>query len=257
MPYCDGSVFGGDNDVDDDFFPNGPVRFHRGLRNLSAGMDLAKETFPHASRITVAGSSAGGVGAAAFAPFLVRFLYGNTVQQLTVFNDAGPIVINLDAIDAVAARANDWDFAKFYPASCTECSAFGQQTAIVEWRLDNDSTIREAFYETDGDATNIGFASANLPGFFDPLPPIIPFPSGLSQSQYRALILTEHGALNAAHPDRYKRFIVSGDSTHTALQSSRFYTFDADGVPLNEWTDDFLVPRPFWVDIVEDFVPLP
>ncbi len=255
MPYCDGSVFGGDKDVVDANF--GGFRRHRGLRNLSAGMDLAKETFPHASRITVAGSSAGGVGAAAFAPFLVRFLYGNTVQQLTVFNDAGPIVINLAAIDAVAARANDWDFAKFYPASCTECSAFGQQTASIEWRLDNDSTIREAFYETDGDSTNIGFASVNLPGFFDPLPPIIPFPSGLSQSQYRDLILTEHGALNAAHPDRYKRFIVSGDSSHTALQSTRFYTFDADGVPLNEWTDDFLVPTPFWVDIVEAFAPLP
>ena len=256
MPYCDGSVFGGDNDVVDTSFPGG-VRRHRGLRNLSAGMDLAKATFPNASRITVAGSSAGGVGAAAFAPFLVRFLYGNTVQHLTVFNDAGPIVINLAAADAVAARAADWDFAKFFPASCTACSASGQQTAIIEWRLDNDSTIREAFYETDGDATNIGFASANLPGFFDPLPPIIPFPNGLSQTQYRALILAEHGALNAAFPDRYKRFIVSGDSSHTALQSSLFYSQDADGVPLNEWTDDFLVPRPFWVDIVEDFVPLP
>jgi len=256
MPYCDGSVFGGDNDVVDTNFPGG-VRRHRGLRNLSAGMDLAKATFPNASRITVAGSSAGGVGAAAFAPFLVRFLYGNTVQHLTVFNDAGPIVINLAAADAVAARAADWDFAKFFPASCTACSASGQQTAIIEWRLDNDSTIREAFYETDGDATNIGFASANLPGFFDPLPPIIPFPNGLSQTQYRALILAEHGALNAAFPDRYKRFIVSGDSSHTALQSSLFYSQDADGVPLNEWTDDFLVPRPFWVDIVEDFVPLP
>jgi hypothetical protein len=257
MPYCDGSVFGGDNDVVDANFPGGPVRFHRGLRNVSAGMDLAKATFPHASRITVAGSSAGGVGAAAFTPFLARFLYGNTVQHLTVFNDAGPIAINLAAADAVAARDADWQFAQFYPASCTECSATGQQTEIVKWRLDNDSTIREAFYETDGDATNIGFASANLPGFFDPLPPIIPFPSGLSQTQYRALILETHGALNAAHPDRYKRFIVSGDSSHTALQSSRFYTFDADGVPLNEWTDDFVSPRPFWVDIVEDFVPLP
>jgi hypothetical protein len=219
-------------------------------------MDIAKAMFPHARRITVAGSSAGGAGAAAFAPFLARFLYGNTTL-LTVFNDAGPIAMNLAAEDAVAARADDWDFAKFYPASCTECNASGQQTAIIKWRLNNDSTIREAFYETDGDATNIFFASANLPGFFDPLPPIIPFPSGLSQSQYRALILMEHGALNAAHPDRYKRFIVSGDSSHTALQSPLFYSQDADGVPLNEWTDDFLIPRPFWVDIVEDFVPLP
>ncbi len=256
MPYCDGSVFGGDNDVVDGNFPLGPVRRHRGLRNLSAGMDLAKATFPHARRITVAGSSAGGVGATAFSPFLVRFLYGNTAK-LTVFNDAGPIVINLDAVDAVAARAADWQFPQFYPASCTECSASGQQTAIIKWRLDNDSTIREAFYETDGDSTNIRFASVNLPGFFDPLPPIIPFPDGLSQSEYRALILAEHGALNAAHPNRYKRFIVSGDSSHTALQSPLFYGQDADGVPLNEWTDDFLVPRPFWVDIVEDFVPLP
>ena len=60
MPYCDGSVFGGDNDVVDPSFPPGPVRYHRGLRNASAGMDLAKATFPHASRITVAGSNGAG-----------------------------------------------------------------------------------------------------------------------------------------------------------------------------------------------------
>ncbi len=63
--------------------------------------------------------------------------------------------------------------------------------------------------------------------------------------------------LHAAHPDRYKRFIRSGDDTHTALQTPLFYIGDANGVPLHEWTDDFLVPRPFWVDIVEDLVPVP
>jgi hypothetical protein len=260
MPYCDGSVFGGDNTVENDASFPGGVRHHRGLRNLSAGMDVGKAAFPNASTITVAGSSAGGVGAAAFAPFLARFQYGNNTH-LTVFNDAGPIAVNLAAADAVAARDNDWQFAQFYPASCTACSASGQQTAIVDWRLENDRTIREAFYETDADSTNIGFASANLPGFFNIpphfLPPIIPFPNGLSQTEYRALILTEHGALNAAHPDRYKTFIVSGDSSHTALQNPLFYSQDADGVPLNEWTEDFVSPRPFWVDIVEDFVPLP
>ena len=48
----------------------------------------------------------------------------------------------------------DWNFGQFYPSSCTECNEFDQQAAIIEWRLYNDSTIREAFYETDGDATN-------------------------------------------------------------------------------------------------------
>jgi hypothetical protein len=239
MPYCDGSVFAGDNDVVDANFPFGPVRFHRGLRNLTAGMDLAKATFPNARRITVAGSESGGAGAASFAPFLARFLYGNT-PLLTVFNDAGLFTpINLDETGAIVARASDWQFGQFYPASCTDCDDQGQSTAIIHWRLDNDSTVRDAYYSTDGDATSRFFL--NVP----------------TQVEYRALILAEHGSLNAAHPDRYMRFIVSGDASHTALQSPLFYSQEADGVPLNEWTDDFLIPRPFWVDIVEDFVPLP
>lgn len=250
MPYCDGSVFSGDNDVVDPAWqayiegelslPPGqgpPVRFHRGLRNQSAGMDVAKATFGHPSRITVAGSSAGGVGVAGFAPFLARFLYGNNVK-LTVFNDAGPVTANLDQVDDVEARAADWQFGQFYPASCTECSDMGQSTAIIDWRLENDSTIREAFYETDQDLTNRFFLG------------LLGDPAG-----FRELIVTEHGKLNAAYPNRYKRFIVADDISHTALQRPLFYSQTADGVLLNEWTDDFLVPRPFWIDIVEDPAP--
>ena len=207
------------------------------MRNQSAGMDVARTMFPHASRIAVAGSSAGGVGAAGFAPFLVRFLYDNQVK-LTVLNDAGPVTVNLDATDDIAARAADWMFGQFYPASCTECDDMGQGTAIIKWRLDNDSTVREAFYETDGDFTNRFFLD------------LLDDPVG-----FRELIVTEHGLLNAAHPERYKRFVVSLDTTHTALQTPLFYSQDANGVFLNEWTDDFLVPRPFWVDIVEDPIP--
>jgi len=243
MPYCDGSVFSGDNDVFDPAFgvaigvPQAVVRFHRGLRNQSAGMDVARAMFPNSSRITVAGSSAGGVGVAGFAPFLVRILYGNQVK-LTVFNDAGPVTINPDVPGAIAARANDWKFGQFYPASCTDCSDMGQATAIIKWRLDNDGTIREAIYETDGDFTNRFFLGL----LFD-------------QPKFRNLVVTGHGMLNAAHPNRYKRFIVAGDTSHTALQTPLFYTQDANGVLLNEWADDFLVPRPFWEDIVEDAIP--
>ncbi len=115
----------------------------------------------------------------------------------------------------------------------------GQSTEIIKWRLANDTTIREAFYETDGDQTNRFFLSVPTQGL------------------YRDLINFEHGWINLLYPDRYKRFIVSGDDSHTALQSPLFYSQDANGVLLNEWTDDFLVPRPFWADIVEDFVPIP
>jgi hypothetical protein len=130
MPYCDGSVFSGDNDVTDPNFPFGPVRFHRGMRNQSAAMDVARTLFPTAKEITVSGSSAGGVGVDGFAPFLVRFLWGN-VPRLTVLNDAGPVAVNLDAPGAVAARAADWQFGQFYPASCTECDDLGKATAVM------------------------------------------------------------------------------------------------------------------------------
>ena len=72
---------------------------------------------------------------------------------------------------------------------------------------------------------------------------------------YRNLIISEHGAIHDLHPDRYKRFIQANRFTHTALQAPQFYE-TANGVPLFEWLDDFLVPRPFWVDIVED-LPIP
>ena len=233
LPYCDGSVFSGDNEVDDAHFPFGPVRYHRGLRNQTAGMDLARDLFPKAKTITLAGSSAGGVGVAGFAPFLARFEYGNFVE-LTVFNDAGPIAINLNDVAGITARANDWQFGQFYPASCTACSDQGQATATVAWRLEHDGSIREAFYETDGDLTNRFFLGllANQPA-------------------YRNLIVTEHGALNAIAPNRYKRFIVSGDTTHTALQSPLFYTQNANGVLLSDWANDFVDGAPGWVDIVE------
>ena len=285
MPYCDGSTFGGDNDVNDADWqafiegalglPPGfgpPTRYHRGLRNVSAGIDVAAEMFPKAKQITVMGHSAGGVGVAAFTPFLTRFAFGNNTK-LTVYNDAGPIAVNLGTPPtmtsppdipwlSVFARQNDWQFPKFYPQSCIEdgrCNAFGQQTGIIDWRLENDSTIREAFYETDSDATNRFFAQGDG--------------SRMDPEAYRELILTEHGALNEAYPRRYKRFIVSGDDTHGGVQATApspsfpfpqpflFYTQDANGTPLTEWASEFVrigqrQSKFGWKDIVEEYVPV-
>ena len=273
MPYCDGSTFGGDNDVKDDpAFPYSPTRYHRGLRNVSAGMDVAADMFPKAKQITVMGHSAGGVGAAAFAPFLTRFVFGNNTK-LTVYNDAGPIAVNLGTPPwaggpdipwlSVWARQNDWQFQQFYPQSCIEdgrCNAFGQQTGIINWRLDNDSTIREGFYETDSDATNRFFAQGDG--------------SRMDPQAYRDLILAEHGALHEAYPRRYKRFIVSGDDTHGAVQVTAptfnfpfpqpfsFYTQEANGTSLTSWASEFVrigqrQSKFGWKDIVEDYVPVP
>ena len=89
--------------------------------------------------------------------------------------------------------------------------------------------------------------------------------------------LAEHGPLNAAHPQRYKSFIVSGDGSHTALQTPRLFLYEVEGVPLYEWLRDFAKPdawhrrhdpasegpppekRSVWQNLVEEFeaVPVP
>ena len=280
MPYCDGSTFSGDNDVKlDPDFGFGLTRHHRGLRNVSAGMDVAAEMFPKAQQITVMGHSAGGVGVAAFAPFLARFVFGNNTK-LTVYNDAGPIAVNLGVGSppgngsfpfgcadvsclSVVARAFDWGFQQFYPQSCVtdgRCNAFGQQTGIIDWRLENDSTIREGFYETDSDATNRFYVQGDG--------------SRMDPEVYRQLILDEHGPLNEKYPRRYKRFIVSGDDTHGAVQVTApspsfpylqpfyFYTQEANGTPLTTWASELVrigqrQSQLGWKDIVEDYVPVP
>ena len=78
-------------------------------------------------------------------------------------------------------------------------------------------------------------------------------PPGRFPKSLRNLILTEHGALNDAYPKRYKRFIVSADDTHGAVQGAApsssfpfpqpnlFYTQEANGVLLSDWTTEFVV----------------
>ncbi len=261
MPYCDGSVFSGDNDVPDAEWqafieaalglPAGsgpPVRVHRGLRNVTAGVDAARQVFPNAKKILVAGSSAGGVGATAFAPFLTRMAYGNQ-SKLMVFNDAGPVAINLEDTAAIASRASDWKFGQFYPASCTHCDDMGQSTELIKWRLKNDRTIREAFYSTDFDLTN---------RFFMKLLPTVPPDDPAYEGQfvatslaYRALVIGEHGVIHDRFPQRYKRFIRANRFSHTALQTGDFYE-SAAGVPLFEWLAGFVSRGKAWQDIVEE-----
>jgi hypothetical protein len=237
VSYCDGSVFGGDNTVVDPGFPGG-VRHHRGLRNVTAAIDLAKDEFPNAKKILLSGSSAGGYGVAGVSPFVVRFVYGN-IPRLYVFNDSGPAVTNLAQPAAIAARVNDWAYTQFIPSTCTDCTVDKQPAELVEWMLENDGQVREALYSTDGDATIRFFLS-------------IP-----TQAEYRDLLLDTHDPIHAAFPNRYKRFIRSGSSQHTALGGNLFYTAEIDGVPLHEWTGDFVDQKFGWIDLIEDFIPLP
>jgi hypothetical protein len=54
LPYCDGSLFAGTSEYDDTG-DGVPDRIQHGLQNLSAALDIAKQTFPHPKRVIRSG----------------------------------------------------------------------------------------------------------------------------------------------------------------------------------------------------------
>jgi hypothetical protein len=133
-------VFSGDNDTTG---PDGSPRMFRGLRNLSAALDVGKKRFPSPKRILLAGSSAGG--------------YGTII-------DAGLGLNNPDNPSMIEQIRAEWKFDQFTPDSCTECDA--QSTALISWGLKHDPTLKVSAFSAYEDSVVGGFfLGMDLPAF--------------------------------------------------------------------------------------------
>lgn len=194
VPYCDGSLFAGEADVDED--GDGVAdRFHHGLANLSAALTMAALRFPAPRRIALAGSSGGGFGTI-LAAYLVRYVYPGV--PIDVLNDAGIGVVRGDD-PAFAARILDEIGARaFIPDDCEGCIADGHVTELVRYLLDRDPQLRVAAISSWYDYVVSQVFLMSTPEAF------------------RAAVDAETTALAEAHPDRYRRFLFDGEA-HTAL----------------------------------------
>ncbi len=229
LSYCDGSIYGGDNDVPDMTFPAGPVRYHRGVRNMSAALDLAQATFPNAQRILLTGASAGGYGVNGVSAMLVRFKFPKA--RLRVFNDSGPLN-NPAFVSGINAQVADWDFVQYYPESCTGCDPFAQPSEVIKYWLDNDRRMKASLFSYDGDG---------VIRFFIQVP---------TEDMYRDLLLTTTDPIAADYGRRYNRFVAVG-AAHTILGSNAYYTLEVDGVRFVDWLDSFANGGRDFKDVVE------
>jgi len=245
---CDGSFFGGDNDVADPSFTWGGVRHHRGVRNATAALDLAHQLFPQPQKVLLAGTSAGAYAVLGIAPLIARFEWFDATR-LYLFADSGAGIYNLAETDDVAARAEEWGFAHFDPATCDGCAPDAQPTELFKWLLDRDGQVRSALYTSDGDLFLRYYLRL------------------ATQAEYRELLLSVHDPIQAAFPARYARFIRSGSEGHAILEYDAFYQEEVDGVTLHRWMGDFLEQDPpdeddqgsgsGWRDLVEAWIPVP
>lgn len=221
VPYCDGSLFGGDTTVTYD----GVRTYHHGLWNLSVAVDLLAREFPDASQIVIAGSSAGAFGnVPGYAVARVAF----PETPIIVFNDSGPGIEN-HASPAARLRSENWRSADRYPASCERCAE--QSLYLLDWALARDPGLRVALFGYQRDEV--------IMDFFE-----------LDADAYRDLVLSLTGEIRARHPERVQRMLVAGVG-HTALPYQLFYTEEAAGVAVKDWTRAFLAGDAAWRDVVE------
>lgn len=221
VPYCDGSLFGGDTTVEYD----GVRTWHHGLANLSVAVDLLAREFPDASEILVAGSSAGAFGnVPAYAVTRVAF----PDKPVIVLNDSGPAFEN-HAVPASQLRAASWRAAERYPASCARCDEHALW--LLDWALERDPGLRVALFGFQRDEI--------IMDFFE-----------LDAESYRDLLLSLTGEIRARHPGRFERYLVAGEG-HTILQFREFHTLAVDGLRVADWTQAFLDGDAAWRDVVE------
>jgi hypothetical protein len=148
LPYCDGSLFAGDVDIDEG--RDGTIdRYHRGLRNLSAALDVARSEFPDVDRIMIAGSSGGGYGTLVAAP-LVRIAWPDV--ELLVFNDAGAGLGKPEEPAFIESIVDEWNIRWAVPASCTDCLVNSHLTPLITWALDRDPELRVALFSSTSDS---------------------------------------------------------------------------------------------------------
>ena len=236
FPYCDGSVFAGDQSIDDD--GNGePDRIHHGLINLSAGLDVAKQAYPDPERVFLAGSSAGSYGVH-FANMLVRKQW--PAAEIVVIADAGLGLGRPGEPEFLNQVLGEWGAIDYFPPSCPSCADV-HITGLVDWQLQQDPRMRFAALTAYQDAV--------IGGVF----------LGLGGADYSALVMSEIADLAALHPDRYDRFFFAG-SLHTATSSdsfnpsqiaSPFDTTTVEGVSAMQWLERLVTGDPSFDDLLQ------
>ncbi|MEZ5556777.1 pectin acetylesterase-family hydrolase [Haliea sp.] len=217
LPYCDGSLHAGDQDVDTD--DDGVAdRFHRGLHNLSASLDVAVNTFPTPRRILLTGSSAGGFGTTYALP-LVRQLYPDVPIEL--INDSGLGLGRIDEPAFIEQLLTEWNATAFFPESCETCIGDdGHITDYHKYQLSEDENFRLGMMSYTRD-TVIAVTFVQVGG-----------------EVFEEALLGELDDLEAAYPERVKSFVATG-AEHTFLLGDLEKT--AGGISVADWISSMLL----------------
>ena len=219
IPYCDGTLFSGDREVDSNGDGSND-RFFRGIQNLSAALDVIASTYPAPRRILLVGNSAGGLGVHYALP-LVRKLYPEVPIDLV--NDSG---IGIQQPGAQESLIDYWNSAGFFPASCSSCIGDdGNLTNYYKYQLAEDENVRMGFISSTRDEVVIGRTM-------------------IDGAEFEAQLTAAMAELEQAYPDRF-RSLVSDTEEHTFVIKQ--FGFAVANTTVLQWITDMLSQSDDWV----------
>lgn len=226
VPYCDGSIHTGDNQLEYD----GQMHYFWGMRNTSAGVALLRDLFPDPEKILVSGSSAGGFGT--FIGWaIVKSQYLNT--KTYILNDSGVGFWNPDDIETWNIIKDTWKIEQFIPRECSLCEG-PVLTYLYQTFMDYDPQLR------------IGLFSSYRDGI------ISEFFLGMDSNDFKQQLLTITDNIHQAYPDRFKRFLID-TNTHTTYEIllPQGPNYEINGTSMFEWIGHLVNDDPSWQDLLE------
>ena len=211
VPYCDGSLFTGDAEIDED--GDGEIdRYHHGLQNLTAALEAIRAEFPEPPKIVLSGLSAGAYGTI-LAGALARSIWPGVPIDLVA---DGGIGLGQPGVEAfITDILDEWNVSQIVPASCEDCFADGHATELVAWAFERDPDIRYAAISSLED-----FVIASL--FL-----------GIGGPAYSSEVRIETISLDQRYPEQFGRFIYEGERHTTLAISSTTDLDDAGTLPFD------------------------
>jgi hypothetical protein len=228
LPYCDGGLHASDAEYDtnDDGTTD---RYHHGLQNLSASLDVALGVFPKPRRIVLAGVSGGGYGAL-FALPLVSQAYPGV--QIDVLNDSGIGITRPGDFEFNEAVVSYWNTESFFPASVSGALPDGSPTILLNWQLQQDPDISMGMLSYTQDAT------------------ISTFFLRIGGPAFEAVLRPTMADVQLANPQKMRSFIRNG-ADHTFLGGD--LSISVKGVTVFEWVDAMIKgSRQNWQSVADD-----
>ncbi len=217
--YCDGSVWSGDGEP----VYGGIQTWHRGMANTSAAVHALASRFPDASRVVVAGSSAGGYGTM-MGYLVARHRFPDA--DMAVWNDSGPWLFNPKKETMQAAIMDEWKLRSILPEDCEKCDE--QLIYLADYVLARDRKLRIGLFSYEYDLTlSVGYL-------------------GLGGA-YLDLLRETTDAIHKKHPERFRRVFLPG-SEHTIAFTDEYTVVQENGQTMAEWVQALADASAEWID---------